>query len=81
MAEVIEFYIPKHFRQKLTRGSLEGGKLIEFSLAADLLYGGPRATCGDPSERCFESAAGKVAASISKKFETHVSQGYIGFWE
>ena len=81
MAAIIEFYVPKHFRQKFTRSSSEGGKLIEFSLAADLLYEGPRATCGDPSEPRFDSAARKVAASLSKKSERHVSYGYIAFWE
>lgn len=80
MAAVIEFYVPKHFQQKVTRGSTEGGKLIEFSLPSDLPCEGPRATC-DPSQRRFESAASKAAAPISKKSESHVGHGYVAFWE
>lgn len=30
MAEVIEFYVPRHFRQKSTSGFWHRGKLIEF---------------------------------------------------
>ena len=80
MAAVIEFYVPKHFRQKFTPSSSESGKLIEFSLASDLPYEGPRATCGDPSVRRFESTAGKPGASVSNKSET-CFHGYIAFWE
>lgn len=81
MAAVIEFYVPKQFRQKFTRGSSEGGKLIEFSLPSDLPCEGPRATCGDPSEQGFESAAREAAAPISRKSESHVGHGYVAFWE
>ena len=81
MAAIIEFYVPKHFQQKATRGSSQGGKLIEFSLVADSVYEGPRATCGGPSEQGFESAASKAAAPISKKSESHVGHGYVAFWE
>jgi hypothetical protein len=80
MAAVIEFYVPKHFRRKFTRGSSESGKLIEFSLAADPPYEGSRAKCGDPPVRRFESAARKAAAPISNKSET-CFHGYIAFWE
>ena len=81
MAAVIEFYVPKHFQQKFTRGSSEGGKLIEFSPASDLPCEGPRAICCNPSEQGFESAASKAAAPISKRSETHVGHGYVAFWE
>lgn len=81
MAAIIEFHVPKHFQQKATRGSSEGGKLIEFTLAADSVYEGARATCGDPSVQGFESTAGKAAAPISKKSESHVGHGYVAFWE
>lgn len=36
MAKVIEFYVPKHFRQKITSGLWHRGKLIEFRTLASI---------------------------------------------
>ena len=49
MAEVIEFYVPKDFRQQITCGAWRRGKLIEFRLAINSVMD-DRAIQSDTSE-------------------------------
>ena len=60
MATIIEFYVPKSFRQKIAKRSLEYGKLIEFSLGVESPHDDSTSS-GNLLTPLFEQAASQMS--------------------
>lgn len=75
MATVIEFYVPKHFRQKFTRDSSRRGKLIEFCSISE-----KHATDGEfsaPRFDCIVTQSSDIDEEIG--LSPWLPRAYIGF--